>query len=223
MPDPHPQFSPACPCPIPYILQPEERVEQLKACLQTDFGEAQRVNAEALIRLYESGELGPRQRSDPPVYLIDGQRVDKDSWEDAAKTGIRWCETLEYQQLSRPAIPNILQPEERVEQLKACLQTDFGKAQRVNAEALIRLYESGELGPRQRSDPPVYLIDGQRVDKDSGELGPRQRSDPPVYLIDGQRVDKDSWEDAAKIGIRWCETLDYQQMMSQHEFQANII
>lgn len=92
MPDPHPQFSPACPCPIPYILQPEERVEQLKACLQTDFGEAQRVNAEALIRLYESGELGPRQRSDPPVYLIDGQRVDKDSWEDAAKTGIRWCE-----------------------------------------------------------------------------------------------------------------------------------
>ncbi|CDM33554.1 hypothetical protein PROQFM164_S03g000278 [Penicillium roqueforti FM164] len=104
----------------------------------------------------------------------------------------------EYQQLSRPAIPNILQPEERVEQLKACLQTDFGEAQRVNAEALIRLYESGELGPRQRSDPPVYLIDGQRVDKDS-------------------------WEDAAKIGIRWCETLDYQQMMSQHEFQANII
>ena len=36
---------------------------------ETNSGEAQRANAEALIRLYESGELGPRQRFDPPVYL----------------------------------------------------------------------------------------------------------------------------------------------------------
>ena len=100
MSDPHPESSTA-PCPeIPYILQPEERVKQLRACLHTDFGdplqaeftEAQRVNAEALIRLYESGELGPRQRSDPPVYLIDGQRVGKDVWQDTNKKGIRWCE-----------------------------------------------------------------------------------------------------------------------------------
>jgi hypothetical protein len=59
MPDPR-QSSPACPFPTPYIFQLAERVEQLKAFLKTDFGKAQRVDIEALIRLYESGELGPR-------------------------------------------------------------------------------------------------------------------------------------------------------------------
>ncbi|KAJ6108029.1 hypothetical protein N7523_009352 [Penicillium sp. IBT 18751x] len=92
MADPQPQFSPACP--IPYILQPAERVEQLKAFLQTDFGKAQRVNVEALIRLYESGELGPRQRSDPPVYLVEGRRVERDPWKDKSvpRNAMRWCE-----------------------------------------------------------------------------------------------------------------------------------
>ncbi|KAJ5484060.1 hypothetical protein N7539_005856 [Penicillium diatomitis] len=80
MSGPHPQFSPACP--IPYILHPAERVEQLKAFLQTDFGKAQRVNIEALIRLYENSELGPRQRGDPPVYLVEGRRVERNPWED---------------------------------------------------------------------------------------------------------------------------------------------
>ncbi|KAJ5783154.1 hypothetical protein N7457_004928 [Penicillium paradoxum] len=80
MSGPHPQFSPACL--IPYILHPAERVEQLKAFLQTDFGKAQRVNVEALIRLYENGELGPRQRGDPPIYLVGGRRVERNPWED---------------------------------------------------------------------------------------------------------------------------------------------
>ncbi|KAJ5151998.1 hypothetical protein N7492_010293 [Penicillium capsulatum] len=68
MPDSLPQFSPVCP--IPYVLQPAERVEQLRAFLKTEFGKAQRVNMEALIRLYERGELGPRKRGDPRSTLL---------------------------------------------------------------------------------------------------------------------------------------------------------
>ncbi|CAG8059313.1 unnamed protein product [Penicillium olsonii] len=49
---------------------------------------------------------------------------------------------------------------ERVKDLQAVLDTDFGLAQRVNIEALIHLYEIGNLGPRQRTDPPVFLVDG---------------------------------------------------------------
>lgn len=40
------------------------------------------MNVEALINLYESGELGPRQLGDAPVYLVNGKRVDKNPWED---------------------------------------------------------------------------------------------------------------------------------------------
>ncbi|KAJ5976045.1 hypothetical protein N7481_009752 [Penicillium waksmanii] len=90
MSGPHPQFSPVYP--IPYILHPAERVEQLKAFLQTDFGTAQRVNVEALIRLYENGELGPRQRGDPPIYLVEGRRVERNPWEDESvpNNAMRW-------------------------------------------------------------------------------------------------------------------------------------
>jgi hypothetical protein len=77
---PLPEFSPACP--IPYVLQPEDRVKQLQAILETEFGQIQRVNIEALIHLYENGVLGPRQRTDPPVFLVDGVRVEKDPWKD---------------------------------------------------------------------------------------------------------------------------------------------
>lgn len=92
MPNPLPEFSPACP--IPYILQPEERVKQLQTILDTDLGKAQRVNIEALIHLYEIGELGPRQRTDPPVFLVDGVRVEKDPWKDKSVPAhaLRWCE-----------------------------------------------------------------------------------------------------------------------------------
>ncbi|KAJ6132398.1 hypothetical protein N7471_007613 [Penicillium samsonianum] len=86
------QFSPACP--IPYVQQPTERIEQLKAFLKTDFGKAQQVNVYALIRLYETGELGPRKRGDPPIYLVEGQRVENNPWEDASvpDNAMRWCE-----------------------------------------------------------------------------------------------------------------------------------
>ncbi|CAG7946961.1 unnamed protein product [Penicillium nalgiovense] len=80
IPDPHPEFSPACP--IPYVIQPSERVEQLKTFLQTEFGKAQCINVEDLIRLYENGDLKPRQPGETLVYLVDGRIVDKDPWED---------------------------------------------------------------------------------------------------------------------------------------------
>lgn len=92
MPNPRPDFSPACP--IPYVVQTLERVEQLKTFLKTEFGQVQRINIEALIRLYEDGKLEPRQDGEAPLYLVDGQVVDKDPWEDPSipKKAKRWCE-----------------------------------------------------------------------------------------------------------------------------------
>ncbi|KAJ5631375.1 uncharacterized protein N7484_011475 [Penicillium longicatenatum] len=98
MPDPKREFSLAMP--IPYIQQPAERVEQLKRFLQTEFGQAERVNVEALIRMYETGELGPQQIGDPPAYLVEGHRVHTDPHEDMSvlNNAMKWCETLDYRQ-----------------------------------------------------------------------------------------------------------------------------
>ncbi|CAG8180461.1 unnamed protein product [Penicillium nalgiovense] len=90
--DSQPVFSPVCP--IPLVVQPAERIQQLKDYLPTEFGQVQRVNVEALIRMYESGELGPRRHGDPPVYLVEGKRVDKDPWQDESvpNNTMNWCE-----------------------------------------------------------------------------------------------------------------------------------
>lgn len=40
------------------------------------------MNIKALIKLYESGGPGPRQLGDTPVYLVNGNRVEKNHWED---------------------------------------------------------------------------------------------------------------------------------------------
>ncbi|KAJ6084636.1 hypothetical protein N7486_011436 [Penicillium sp. IBT 16267x] len=111
MSDPKREFSPACP--IPYIQQPAERVEQLKGCLHTEFGQAQRVNIEALIRMYETGELGPRQVGDPPVYLVEGQVVHTDPHQDRSVPAgaMKWCETLDYHQMMQQ---QELQPQQMV-------------------------------------------------------------------------------------------------------------
>ncbi|KAL1856075.1 60S ribosomal protein L43 [Paecilomyces lecythidis] len=101
MANPQPVFSPACP--IPYVLQPAERIQQLKDYLPTEFGQIQRVNVEALIKLYESGEIGPRQLGDAPIYLVEGKRVDKNPWEDesAPPNAMKWCEEIRQQMLQQ--------------------------------------------------------------------------------------------------------------------------
>ncbi|KAJ5223547.1 hypothetical protein N7468_008089 [Penicillium chermesinum] len=40
----------------PFYIQPARRIESLKRCLETELGQIQRVNIEALIKMYESGE-----------------------------------------------------------------------------------------------------------------------------------------------------------------------
>ncbi|KAJ5722168.1 hypothetical protein N7488_000203 [Penicillium malachiteum] len=67
-----------------------------------NFGKVQRVNVEALIRLYENGEIGPRQRGDPPIYLADGRRVERNPWEDESVPNdvMKWCEL--YAQIRVP-------------------------------------------------------------------------------------------------------------------------
>ncbi|KAJ5590858.1 hypothetical protein N7450_004830 [Penicillium hetheringtonii] len=95
-------FSPSCP--IPFILQPEVRIQQLKKALETEIGQIQRVNIEALIRMYESGEIGPRQIGDPPIYLAGGKRVDHDPWKDPSLTPgpVKWRECGGDPNLTRP-------------------------------------------------------------------------------------------------------------------------
>lgn len=90
----NPQFMSSPVCLNSFILQPEERIRQLKDFLRTDSGQAQRVNVEALIKMYESGELTPRHPGDPPVYLVEGKRVDKDPWKDESVPPgtMKWCE-----------------------------------------------------------------------------------------------------------------------------------
>lgn len=65
--------------------------------------------------------------------------------------------------------PGIIQPEVRVRQLQEILKTDWGKFQRVNIEALIRMYKNGELGPLKRGNPDIFMVDGERVEMDSAE------------------------------------------------------
>ncbi|KAJ5715926.1 uncharacterized protein N7483_013107 [Penicillium malachiteum] len=89
--------------PIPYILQPEERIENLKDFLETDFGELQRVNVEALIRLYESGELGPRKQTDPPTVQPIVQQT--------TQQGIQ--KTIE-QAIQQAVSQAVLQPKQRL-------------------------------------------------------------------------------------------------------------
>jgi hypothetical protein len=44
--------------------------------------------------MYETGELGPRQIGDPPVYLVEGHRVHTDPHEDMSvpNNAMKWCE-----------------------------------------------------------------------------------------------------------------------------------
>jgi hypothetical protein len=68
------EFGPACP--IPLVIQPHERVEQLKEVLKDPEQQRQRINIMALIRMYESGELEPLTTG-YTTWLCDGKIMDK--------------------------------------------------------------------------------------------------------------------------------------------------
>ncbi|KAJ5933841.1 hypothetical protein N7454_006170 [Penicillium verhagenii] len=84
-----PEFSPATP--TPYVQQPEDRLRLLREVLKTQAGQAQRVNIEAVVRMYENWEIGPRRRTDPPIFLIDGVWVDEDPWKSKTVGGCSFC------------------------------------------------------------------------------------------------------------------------------------
>lgn len=64
------------PCPIPLGVQPHERIKWLKECLEDPENQRQRTNILALIRMYESGELGPLMPGHT-IYVCDGKIMDK--------------------------------------------------------------------------------------------------------------------------------------------------
>ncbi|GIJ85894.1 hypothetical protein Asppvi_004758 [Aspergillus pseudoviridinutans] len=93
------EFGPACP--IPLVYQPHERVEQLKELLDYPENQRQRINIMALIRMYESGELGPLTTG-PRMWLCDGKIMDKSLIKENGipkipKGSVVWAEGIEMQ------------------------------------------------------------------------------------------------------------------------------
>ncbi|KAF7123014.1 hypothetical protein CNMCM5793_001190 [Aspergillus hiratsukae] len=68
------EFGPAIP--IPLVIQPHERVEELKELLEQPDQQRQKINILALIRMYESGELGPLT-TEHEIYICDGKIMEK--------------------------------------------------------------------------------------------------------------------------------------------------
>lgn len=67
------EFLPACP--LPLVIQPHERIEKLKEHLKEPKFERQRTNILALIRMYETGELGPLTTGHT-IYVCAGKIID---------------------------------------------------------------------------------------------------------------------------------------------------
>lgn len=67
------EFLPACP--IPWVIQPHERIEWLKEVLKDSEQQRQRTNILALIRMYETGELGPLVLG-TRVWVCNGKIID---------------------------------------------------------------------------------------------------------------------------------------------------
>lgn len=90
--------------PVLVIIQPKDRIRALEDILPTEIGELFRANIEAVIEMYKSGELGPLKPGNPPVYLVDGKRVDKNPWEDdqISPDATLWCEVFFFFFLSLP-------------------------------------------------------------------------------------------------------------------------
>jgi hypothetical protein len=65
-----PHFSPAIP--IPFVNDPQTRIERLKDLLSEDRWQFQKANILKLIQLYESGEMKPPS-FDTAIWLCDGK------------------------------------------------------------------------------------------------------------------------------------------------------
>lgn len=85
------EFGPAIP--IPLVIQPHKRVEELKELLEQPDQQRQRINILALIQMYESGELGPLTTGHT-TYICDGKIMDKplDGEHLVPKGSVVWVE-----------------------------------------------------------------------------------------------------------------------------------
>lgn len=83
------QFSPAVP--LPLVLDPQDRINNLKELLTQDMWQRQKANITKLIELYESSELKPLAIGDE-IWLRDGEVIDYEpSIEEISKCAI-WLE-----------------------------------------------------------------------------------------------------------------------------------
>lgn len=72
-------FNPRPFCPNPLVIKPEQRIEQLKKFLEdpTPKIQRQRTNIEGLIRMYETGDLGPLVfPGQQTIWICKGQIMD---------------------------------------------------------------------------------------------------------------------------------------------------
>ncbi|KAJ5895444.1 hypothetical protein N7495_007135 [Penicillium taxi] len=81
-----------------YVVDPATRIEELRELLaqlentSTEYKQYWQINIDVVMKMYQSGELGPFRR--PPVYFVDSKVVDKDPWRDdtVPTTAARWFE-----------------------------------------------------------------------------------------------------------------------------------
>lgn len=88
-------FPPACP--IPLVIQPHERIEWLKERLNEPKNQRQRTNLMTLIRMYETGELGPLTPGHT-IYICDGKILNEPLSSENIPSGVTaiWAEVSLY-------------------------------------------------------------------------------------------------------------------------------
>lgn len=85
-----PTFSPAIP--IPLVVDPKDRIEELRSLLSEERWQYQKVNIVKLIHMYETGELGP-MKPEIETWLCNGKALDSEpDFSEIPKGSVLWCE-----------------------------------------------------------------------------------------------------------------------------------
>lgn len=89
-----PKMLPAIP--IPLVIDPKDRIEDLRGLLSEERWKFQTANIVKLIHLYESDELGPMEPG-IETWLCDGKVLDREPALDEVPQGsVLWCEVCSF-------------------------------------------------------------------------------------------------------------------------------
>ncbi|KAI3287977.1 uncharacterized protein N7518_008837 [Penicillium psychrosexuale] len=106
-------FNPRPFCPIPRVIEPQQRIKQLREYLEDPAPKMQRhrTNIQGLIRMYETGELGPLVfPGQETIWICEGKIMDPpprlDDLVHIIPHSAVWAEGF-YQQLMQQTSPQI--------------------------------------------------------------------------------------------------------------------